>query len=218
MSTPSELLDQFRSDVADQAEPYLWTDDEFFTYLDDAQKQFARLTDGLPDTSTVDVTEIPVTTLTDTYALSPLILKVRAAWLLDTGRPIAVMNVEDMSPRGMYFDGRPGHVSAVITGLDTNKVRVWPFPAAALTVKLSVFRLPLATITSNSTSLEVAPQHHLNLLSWTKHRAYSKQDAETVDKTRAAEWRTVFEMYCGQAKAEQARARHKPRAVAYGGI
>lgn len=216
--TPGDLLTLWRHEVADDAAPYLWSDDEFFTYLNDAEKQFARFTDGLPDTTTTAVTEIALDTLTDTYAVSPLILKYRSAWNKATGRPIEIVNLEDMAPRGMYFDSIPGHVKSIVTGLDDNFIRVWPFPVEALTIKLSVFRLPLLDITDASPALEIAPQHHLNLLMWVKYRAYSKQDSETFDKQKAEDSEALFQAYCGRVKAEQARARHKPRSVAYGGL
>lgn len=216
--TPGDLLTLFRSEVSDVATPFLWSDDEFFTYLDDAEKQFARLTDGLPDTTTVSVTEIAVDTLTDTYAVSPLILKYRSAWNKATGRPIGIKNLEDLASEGMYFDGKPGPVKYIVTGLDDNFIRVWPYPLEPLTLKLSVFRLPLLTVTDASPALEIAPQHHLNLLMWVKYRAYGKQDSETFDKQKSEDSEALFRAYCGQAKAEQARVRHKPRAVVYGGI
>ena len=216
--TPAELLDQFRIEVADIATPYLWSDDEFFRYADDAQKQFTRLTDGLPESTSPAITEIAVLAGLDTYALSPLVLKIRSARTLSDGRPLEVLNEEDMPPRGMYFDGKTGIVKALITGMDANSVHVWPMPSAAMTVKLSVFRMPLLDIDENSQAFEIDPQHHLHLLLWVGHRAYSKPDAETFDKTKAADLKTAFEAYCARAKAEQARARHKPRSVAYGGI
>lgn len=216
--TPSELLEQFRLDVADVATPYLWEDAEFFRYADEAQKQFTRLTDGIPESTSAPVTEIAVTAGNDTYALSPLVLKVRAARTLSDGRPLEVLNLEDMVTRGNYFDGRTGTVKVVVTGMDVDTVRVWPMPSEDMTVKLSVFRMPLVDITDVSVAFEIAPHHHLNLLDWVKHRAYRKQDAEAFDKQKSDEFKTAFETYCTKVKAEQARARHKPRAVAYGGI
>jgi hypothetical protein len=53
---------------------------------------------------------------------------------------------------------------------------------------------------------------------WVKALAYGKQDAETFDRTKQKEFEQKFFGYCDQVQAEQRRARHKPRAVAYGGI
>lgn len=214
----------FRVEMNDVAEPYLWSDDFIYGAMDDAHKQFARKTDGIPDSSTAEVVEIPILAdgLTGLYAadfaLHPAILKIRSARRKDNGLPVGVVNLEDMAPNGMYFDGVPGRLKTIITGMDENKVRVWPAPDADVTVALSVFRLPLTAITEADQDFEIAEQHHRHLLMWMKHLAYGVQDAETFDRTKSEEFKRRFEAYCFDAMKEQARARHKPRSVAYGGI
>lgn len=215
--TSGELLDLFRVEMNDRTEPKLWSDEFIFGAIDDAQKQFTRLTDGIPDSTTPAVVELAVTTAGDTYALHPAILKIRSARRLDNGRPVAVVNEEDMPTRNMFFDGITGTLQALVTGMDENSVRVWPMPREAADVRLSVFRLPLVDITDDQ-AFEIGVQHHRHLLMWAKHLAYGVQDAETFDKTKSQEFKDRFEVYCFKAKQEQARARHKPRAVAYGGI
>lgn len=86
-----------------------------------------------------------------------------------------------------------------------------------LVVQLSVFRKPLVAITDDQ-ALEIPTEHQPHLLMWVKHRAYMKQDAETFDRTKAAEFKNDFEAYCFEVSQQQGRSRHKPRAVAYGGI
>jgi hypothetical protein len=88
-----------------------------------------------------------------------------------------------------------------------------------LTVNLSVFRLPITAITDDGDQeFEIDEQHHEHLLLWVKHRAYSKQDAETFDRTKAKEFDDAFRGYCARAKSEQDRLRRVPTPVAYGGI
>lgn len=214
---PSELLDLFRVEMNDAKKPYLWSDEFVIGAIDDAHKQFARRTDGIPDSTTPEVTVLPVVPGTDILALHPTIKKIRSARRSDNGRPVDVINQEDMTPRGLYFDGRLGPVRALVLGMDDNQVRVWPMPDETVDVLLSVFRLPLATITDDE-PFEIPEQHHRHLLLWAKHLAYSVQDAETFDKTKAAEFEQRFLNYCDRAAAEQAKARHKTRVVAYGGI
>jgi hypothetical protein len=211
-----ELLGLFRAEMNDVAAPYLWSDDFIYGAIDDAQKQFTRKTHGIPD-STTPLVDLALTTVTDVYKLSPLILKVRSARRADNGRPLEVINEEDMPQRGWYFDGIPGVVKALILGMDTDSVRCWPVPIADTAVKLSVFRLPLLD-SSDSGEFEIATQHHRHLLMWAKHLAYGVQDAETFDKTRARDFKDAFEAYCFNVKTEQDRARHKPRSVSYGGL
>ena len=47
--------------------------------------------------------------------------------------------------------------------------------------------------------------------------AYMKQDAETYDKTKSAEFEARFLGYCDMARKEKERREHKTRIVAYGG-
>lgn len=219
---PSDLLIAFREEMADKVQPYLWSDDFVIGAIDDAQKQFARKTDGIPDSTTSAVVDLVVTPdgsglYSDVVLLDPRVLKIRSARRGDNGREVEVLNEEDMPTRGMYFDSLLGRVRAMITGMDETSVRLWPFPNEDLTIKLSVFRLPLVTITDDE-PLEIPSQHHRALLLWMKHRAYSVHDAETFDKTKAADFEAAFDAYCTTAKNEQRRLRHKPRTVAYGGI
>ena len=118
----------------------------------------------------------------------------------------------------MRFDGTTGPVQAIIIGIEPHKIRVWPVPNETVTLQLLVFRLPLTDIDDDGQQLEIDPQHHEHLLLWCKHRAYSKQDAEAFDKTKAADFKAQFLDYCEQAKLEQRRLRHKTRVVAYGGL
>lgn len=212
-----DLLTRFRDEMNDTVEPYLWSDDLVFSYANEAQKKFAQLTDGIPDSSTAEVVELSVVPAQDSYPLHPTILKIRSAMRADTGRPVDVLNIEDMPTRGYYFDGIPGTVKALVIGMDADTARVWPMPNETVTLRLSTYRLPLVEIIDEQ-ALEIPLQHHESLLLWMKSRGYLKQDAETYDRARADDFEQRFLAYAAAAKAEAARARHKPRTVAYGGI
>lgn len=215
--TSGELLDLFRVEMNDAEAPYLWTNAFVTDAINEAQVEFARKTDGIPDATTPEVTEIEIVAGTDTYQLHEKVLKIRAARRADNGRPIEVVNVEDMASRNMYFDGLPGELKALVIGMDEYGVQAWPMPASSLVAKLTVFRMPLADIVGDQ-EFEIAARHHRYLLHWVKHLAYSVQDAETFDKTKAADFEDKFNAYCFSVKLEQERLRHKPRAVVYGGI
>lgn len=213
----TELLDLFRHEVADREDPQLWSDEEGWAYMDDAQKMFCRLTGGLGDASSA-ITQLSVSSDSDWVSISPLVLKVRDASNAVTGRGIELVNYEDLRLRGMRFDGRRGPVRYLVLGMEPGRARCYPFPIEPLTVQLVVDRLPLKAITDEDQKFEIAEQHHQHLLLWMKHRAYAKQDAETYDKTKSAEFQMRFENYCADAKAEKDRAMHKTRTVSYGGI
>lgn len=215
----SELLDKFRTEMGDQVAPYFWQDEEIFEYADDAQVTFCRKTDGISDATTEAVTTVPVLPNTDWVDLHPSILKIRDCARSDTGQPIEVVNREDMPTKRWFFDGNTGTVRALVIGIEDNKARVFPKSNETVDLLLTVFRKPLTPVTDiGDQALEIAAEHHVYLLLWMKHRAYSKNDADTFDKTKAAEFEGRFNAYCEQVQTEQRRKRHKNRTVAYGGI
>lgn len=214
----TELLATFRSEVFDQVEPYLWSDLDALGYMDDAQKMFCRLTGGLGDATTVALTTLSYTTTTDVVTLSPLILKIRNAYNTADGKPIEVINYEDMTRMSLRFDGVVNPPKYLVTGLGAHTARLYPFPSAAGSMQLMIDRLPLVAITDTDQTLEVDDQHKQGLNLWMKARAYGKQDAETMNRTKAAEFEASFRAYCAFAKGEKERAMHKTRVVAYGGI
>lgn len=161
---------------------------------------------------------MPVVTAEDWVDISPLILKFRTAYRTSDGAPIQLVNAENLYGKGLRFDGRTGPLTTMIIGLEPARVRVYPVPVADDTIQLAVDRLPLLAIDKGQLALEIANQHHIHLLKWAKHRAYSKQDSETRDDKKAADNKADFEAYCFQAKLERERAAYKPSTVAYGGI
>jgi hypothetical protein len=212
------LLNTFRSEMDDLVEPYLWADDEVFGFADEAQRQFCLETEGIADATTTDVVQISVVPSTDWVDLHPSIIKIRDVYRTDTGDSIDVISREDMPRLCLKFDGAQGEVSRLIIGMQEHKARVHPISNETVTLQLMVFRFPLTTISDTDQPLEIEPEHHRALLLWMKHLAYSKQDAETFDKTKAAEFEQRWLAYCAKAKNTLERKRHKPRTVAYGGI
>jgi hypothetical protein len=217
MLTGADLYAQFRGDVVDQLEPYLWSDAEVLDYADDAQKMFCRLIGGLADASS-PLTVIAYTDATDWVDTSPLILKPRDAYDVLTGRPIEVVNYENLNSMDFRFDGRRDIPRYLVTGMEEHRARLYPFPAVTGSIQLVVDRLPLLPVDDPDSRLEVADQHKNGLVMWMKARAYKKQDAETRNDRLALQYDQEFHSYCAMAKAEKDRAKHRTRVVGYGGI
>lgn len=228
-----DLYDLFRSDVVDTARPYLWTDTEVFAYMNDAYRQFVRLTGGIPD-ATSDVTAVTVTA-GDAYSeVSSKILRFRQAYLESTGHEITIVNQEDVgnlsrvdygTSRVSIHDLTPGPIRYMVIGLQRNQnaglVRWVQVPMIDDVVRLSVYRLPMDTIEEGNETfefLEIGEEHIEWLMLWMKARAYGKQDAETFDRGKRDLYSKEFSAYCRNAKAEWERYKHKPRAVVYGGL
>ncbi len=214
----TSLRDRFRLSVDDVETPYLWSDEEVFGYMDDAQNMFCRFTNGIGDATSARITQLAVPVDTEWVDLSNLILKIRGANRGSDGSTMTIVNYEDMEAHGLRFDGRTGAIQYLVIGMEDNKARIYPKASVADTVSLLVYRLPLKPIIDEDQKLEIDVKHHLHLIWWMQHLAYSKQDAETLDRTKASDARATFEEYCAMAKNEQGLAKHKTRVVAYGGI
>jgi hypothetical protein len=215
----TELIDLYRSEMRDTEEPYLIGDTALYSYLDDAQQWFCRLTEGIEDSRTPSVTRLAVVPNQEWYQTSSLILKVREAHRLDTGRPISIVNAEKATQLGVVFDGRVGPLQYLVTGLDKNHLRAWPTPNETVGVELRVFRRPLENITdAGDQPLEIDDHHHRHLLLWVKHLAYDNHDVEMFDKRKSDEYKAKFEAYCFKAMKEQERARRAVGTVIYGGL
>jgi hypothetical protein len=214
----TELLARFRLDTRDTGHPQLWSDDEIYSYLDDAQKMFCRLTGGLADATSSACARLKAKSGVSYAALSPRVLKVRAAFGAD-GKKLDIVNFEDLefsSTSGEeLFAGTTGTVTTVIVGMEPNKVKLINTPDADQTINLIVYRLPLDDITESGMDLEIDEQHHLALLKWAQRLAHMKTDAETYDRGRADQFELEFRNYCEQARDERGRREHKHRLMAF---
>ncbi len=211
--TTTELLALFRAEVFDLELPYLWSDTLIYGYIDEAQKQFCRDTNGVADSRSFTIAIVPPT---QWYAIDPKILKLRDAVNAATGLDMPIISVEKMAENSMKFDGTVGTTRALISGLDEGMLRTWPIPNEAMTIELRTFRLPAAVEAGDD--LEIPEQHQRNILHWVKYRAYSVQDSETFDKGAADRYRALHDAYCGKARIEQNRVRRPVSTVTYGGI
>ncbi|MDR2880841.1 MAG: hypothetical protein LBV29_02925 [Azoarcus sp.] len=217
-----ELYAAFRSDVADTAQPYLWSDEEVFRYMADAYRMFVRDTGGIAD-STSDVCRIQLIAGSAWADHDPRILKFRdGATLESSGRQVELRSIENLSPSALFLKiTAPGPVRYMVTGEERNKVRVVQIPVEDDAILVPVYRLPLDEPRIGQTSFEfdeIDTHHHEHLLLWMKSRAYGKQDADAFDRSKRDEYKTAHDAYCLKASAEMARQRHKNRTITYGGL
>lgn len=227
--TPAQLYDRFRSDVVDQAIPYLWSDDEVWGFMDDAYRRMVRIMGGISD-ATSDLTQLTVAIGDVWVDINPLIIKVRHAQKSTNDAELKIVNFEDTQMLGSEDDygnrrlfrltNDSGPLQFLVAGMEVNKLRCVPVPDTAETVSLIVYRYPLESITADfqPDAFELEEQHHIHLLEGMKALAYGKQDAETFDKGRSEEFEAKFLRYCENVKHERELSEHKYRTVAYGGI
>lgn len=209
----TELRTLFRSEFSDEVAPYLIPETSVYAYINDAQRMFCRLTEGIEDGRSFT---IPIVGGTEWYPLDKSILKLRKVVEQATGREVTVVNQERTAEAGIIFDGRSGPMRALVVGIEKGFARVWPMPIIDSTLALETFRLPAPV--GPGEDLEIDDHHHEHLLLWVKHRAYGNQDSEVRDDKKALEYEQRFRAYCAAARTEQERARRVIGAVAYGGL
>ena len=209
----TELLNLFRTEVRDLEQPYLFQDEQVYAYINAAQVEFCRRTQGIEDGRTFKLNVVPGE---EWYALNKRILKLRKAYFTATGRPVEVINQERAEQQGVRFDGRPGPLKVLVAGIQKDSLRAWPLPNEAVEVTLDVFRLPKPV--GEGDQLEVDEQHHMALLHWVKYLAYGVNDTETFDRRKSEEYEAKFIAYCERADAEQTRYRRQVGTVQYGGL
>jgi hypothetical protein len=226
--TPAEVVAAFRDEVVDTAEPYGWSDNALYRYLNEAQNKFCQWGIGITDVSTEGVCVVDIAAGEEFASLSPKILTIKKAYLVSTGRELSLTNIETATardagdeyfPSGVFrMDTTSGPVHGLILGLERNKLRWNRIPAINDRARLAVVRLPLKAIDATSTRLEIDEQYHEGLLLWMKKRAFDKVDAETGSFDKSAAYEQAFRAWCEQCRLEGQRREHVPREVVYGGL
>lgn len=221
------LLEIFRSEVDDTVEEYLWADDDFVEYLDEAQKEFARKTDYFKDASSA-ITTLPVVADDPWVAYSPRITDFRRVTISGRSTPLTQINFNELeqhfrvSAYGEELSGNwdtsVGTPRYAVMDIETDKIRLVPIPSQSGTLNLTIFRLPLLDITSLNDDLELTDSiHQRSLLMFCKAMAYMKHDSETYDPDRAEKHRADFYGYCAELKKGQTRKQRRIGTVRYGG-
>lgn len=226
--TPGEVIEEFRSQVSDENEPYLFSETEVLRWLIDAQDMFVRNIGGITDGSTNALIDIQLTADYPWSTFSPYILRIRSGRLLTLKKSIDFVHEADLA---MYRtkdygfvisdyldDTDTGNPSVGILGITDGKIRWYKVPDADDTCRMHIYRLPYPRIVTEEDCFEIEEQHHIHLVMWMKHMAYGKEDAETYDKDLSESNERAFNAYTDKARKEKERQRFKPKQVRYGGI
>ncbi|MGA0610098.1 hypothetical protein [Caldimonas sp. KR1-144] len=207
------LLKSFRLKVHDTKAPYLWSDAEFYGYADQAQREFVRLIGGLRD-SRSEVTRVSVAAGDEFIPLDPRVIEVVSA-RNGEGRPVDVISAGHADARATP---RVSRLVALVAGEDEGGVRPVGIPELDDTLQLVVKRLPLEKITGAGDEFELRDEHQDALLDGVCSLAYLKQDVETLDKSKASDFKALFEQAAARAFREARRRAGRGGTVAYGGL
>jgi len=211
-----QLITMFRQDMNDEAEPYLWTDDEVRRYLAEAQDYFLYETRSLLD----DNVGLSYKAGATSVSLPPYTIKIRHAYNQADEQPLDLVDYEEWKD---YQGARPwrsdtGEVKTLITDYQSKQIRLYPIPEADGSLVLEMYRTAKNDLTVSGV-LEVQDRQAQRLiLLGAKAYAYSKQDAEVYDPQAEIKMLAQFEAKVRDWSHRARNARRAPRTIRYGGL
>jgi len=196
--TLAELITSARDLTCDSvSQSYLWSDAEWTEYANDGEREACRRARLLIDSTTTEVCQITLDATHTTFDLDPRVIFIRRVKLAGQSIPLKRVSYKDLDQNRTGWDEETGTPLAYIPDLDTNLFRPFPSPIAAGTINMTVVRLPLADMGTGGEP-EINSRYHSGLVHWMLHRAYAKQDSETLDKKKSAEYLDLFEQEFGK--------------------
>lgn len=225
VSVARSRLDDLPGDIAAPTQSWdnddsglLWTNDELCTFADEAQQEVARRKPIL-DSSTPEITEIAMPITVQTVSYDARILMIDRVKVVETASADEVLLTKrsqfwmDRRYRDWELEGNattPGTPMFWIDYMDERKIKLYPVPDLVGVLHLTVWRMALAHLswTLRHKILEVASEHHMDMIDWIQYRAYLKRDAETENLDLAAVHKAIFDERIGprpSAKIERVR-------------
>lgn len=222
--TVDELVDKFRRQMDDVAEPHFWSDETICEMLDEAQREFAIITYIFKGSdSTI------VVTADDPYVTFPAeLIFPRRAKLASQTRPLSLINMSDAESQPVDDYGLQSSVwnwetvtgtpRLLITDETNGKGRLSPIPTADDTMTLHYFRFPQTAIADVNDTIELQdPRHQLSLLLYARHKAYDDHDVDTYNPQLAEEFYGKFLRKVQSFKSEIKVLQERVRTVKYAG-
>ena len=205
--TLDELIKAFRIRANDKIEPFLWSDEEVTSFLNDAQKEAAirgRLIYDTADTISLHK-DVAV------YSISKFLYEISEANYNGNdgieGRSLILRTPEEMRlEHGDNWKSKVGTPRYI--AISGGYCRVAPIPEKAGSLDLEGYRLPIAfDLSQKETSEpEIAEPHHSYLVYWALNLAFSIPDSEVFDPQRAQLAEREFTQYFGLRPDSDLRA------------
>ncbi len=191
----SEIEASVRSTLDDDTTlDKLWSQNDILEYARDGENEICERLRVIKDQSS-SLTDISVNTSTGTYGLSATIVSIDSAIMSLGSEPLMETSerVLDLShPSWRTESGTPR--SYIKT--PTNNIILFPIPIVVDTINMSVSRFPTIQMAVGG-SPEIDARYHAGLLEWILHRAYMKNDSETLNVGKAQDHLKKFESYFG---------------------
>ena len=192
----NDLISRFRTLANDKVEPYFIDDASVIDWLNDAVNE-ACIRGRLLHESNVSIS---VQDTKSIYSLSKSIYEItRICFIANNGEQSNFLKLVSTGELDRIYcndwankKGQPEY--AVQT--DT-KIRLVPQPDSNGILQIEGYRVPLSLMSSDSDEPEINQIHHVQLIQWVLHKAFSVVDAEFFDPNRSALAEQAFTDYFG---------------------
>lgn len=215
-----ELIAQARLALADEVEPYLWSDEALEGYFNEAVQEACERALLIQDMSTPSVCQVSVQAGQPVYRLHPSVLKVERASL--QGGLLHETSIESLDAQLGDWENRSGQPRQFVflqsVGDGDPGLRLVPTPRLDAQLNLRVYRGPLQpmALEGRCQTPEIAVRHHPKLINWVARCAFLRPDADGYDRDRAQLHETMFERDFGarpDANVQRKQRDKRPRLV-----
>ena len=193
------LIRRFRVLANDNAQPYFWADVDVTDWLNDAQAQACVRGRLIREDENPAVCQIALTPGQHTYPLHASVyelinLRIKGSGA-ESSRSMTIKSREwlDANVRDWRDMDRPSQWLIQ----DDTTLRVVGAIQAGDVLHLECYRLPLKQLANDMDKPEIHAAHHVHLIQWALHKAFSVPDADGFDATRSAAAEAEFTAYFG---------------------
>ena len=197
------LIKECRTLSKDTVKKYFWQDEEWAAWLSDAEKEASIRARLIRDSEEISiaagdsVVDVPKGLFDIQYA------ELRAAdgtaYVLP---PSSHAELDGLRPGWRSKSSRPEEY------IHNDKTLTLGYVADAdYTLFIEFFREPKSPMVSESDSPEINEAHHIHLVEWALHKAYSKPDADTMNPGKSALSEEKFNSYFGRRPNADLRRR-----------
>ena len=187
----SELITLYREQSFDKQEPYFCSDDLLTIYANEAQVEACRRGELLRDSSSALCT-LAVLSDAESVALDRRVIRIIRARA--NGRDLEVVSLSQMDDMVLNWqdDTRRAQPTHLIEGVTTGQLHLWPRPSEVVNIRLTVQRMPLTSMVSEFDEPEIRVETQPALVDWMLYRAYSREETEMYNDTKAALCKSRF--------------------------
>lgn len=197
----------------------LVSDEEFAFFATEGQERICEVILPIEDsTTTVDADNVPVCLIpvvsgTSTYSLHPKIIQIMRVMYDGNDYPLTLMSTAILDSARPGWQTDTGIPDGYVIDEGSWSLLINRIPEEDSNIRLIVKRMPLVNLSANNltASPEIPSIYHKTIIEWMLHSAYLKQDVESYNPVKAAQYLARF--VDGIEQIRRTQIRRKPRTI-----